>query len=408
MLVSLKRASAAPLLLASAVAAGDPAGNGRVDASESTDASGGADVAIGFDGVEISTADDDFSMSIGGRLHADSAHQGSVEAVGEADDGASVRRARIELGGTLDADWSWAAEADFAGNRTSLKDFRLGFSGWDALTLTAGHQKQPFSLALEMSSNDIPFVERGVDTALVLPFADRAVGARTDAHAERWFVAAGVFGGDARDGGEQGWGTSARLVYAPVIDERRVLHIGFRGAYREPDGPLRFHAGPNSESDLRLLDTGALGSVRSATLLGPEVAAAAGSVSVTAEYNRARLERALADLTFDSWHVAAAWSPGGAPRAARYRIDSGEFKRLPLRGSRGAWELAARYASLDLTDGAVRGGEEQALSLGANWYANPAVRLMADFTRVLDAEGTDAALAADGLDTLTLRVQVVF
>jgi phosphate-selective porin OprO/OprP len=37
----------------------------------------------------------------------------------------------------------------------------------------------------------------------------------------------------------------------------------------------------------------------------------------------------------------------------------------------GAWEVAARWSSLDLTDGTVDGGEMDILSLAVNWWLTP-------------------------------------
>ena len=37
----------------------------------------------------------------------------------------------------------------------------------------------------------------------------------------------------------------------------------------------------------------------------------------------------------------------------------------------GAWEIAARWSDLDLTDGSVEGGDMQILSLGLNWWLSP-------------------------------------
>jgi phosphate-selective porin len=38
---------------------------------------------------------------------------------------------------------------------------------------------------------------------------------------------------------------------------------------------------------------------------------------------------------------------------------------------KGAWELAARWSSIDLTDGAVQGGVMDILSLGLSWWLTP-------------------------------------
>lgn len=383
-----------------------------------------ADVMSSLDGrgLRLSSADGAFELAAGARLHADFArHRGDAATGAEATDGTEIRRARIELDGTFARDWGWAAHVDFAGNDTSLKDFALEFAGLDGVKLSIGHQKQPYSLALEMSSNDIPFIERSIDNYLIAPFVDRAIGVRAETGGARWFAAAGLFGEPAGSSGpgDEGWGTSGRFVYAPTIEADRVLHLGVRAAYREPSAAdaVRIRDETTSFSDLRIVDTGRLTGTRSVTLLGPEAVYTRGPWSVGGEYNDASIARTGArDLRFDSWHVAATYALGGEPRAGAYRIGSGEFGRLqPAREldlraeGRGTWELAARYASLDLNDGATVGGSETALTVGANWYANANVRMLLSWTRILDTDAsTPLRAGAEGLDIVTARAQLAF
>lgn len=377
----------------------------------------GAHVSLGPDGLEIESADGRFSFDLGARLHVDwTRHSGDTGPVTPLDR-TDVRRARISIGGRLDDAWRFSGETDFAGNEVALKDFWLAYEVRDGLRVTLGQQKQPYSLAVEMSSNDLPFVERGIDNALLAPFIDRAVGVRVDAAGERWFAAGGVYG-EPIDDDHEGWGTAGRLVFTPIAEETRVLHLGIRGAYREPDtanAAVRIRDETTNSSDVSIVDTAALGAVESVTLFGPEVAFASGPFSVTGEYNRARLDHAPGTRSFDSWHVAATWSPSGESRAAAYDADGGEFLRLEpsrafARGAgSGAWELAGRYAAIDLNDESLVGGEEKTISLAANWYPNRNVRVMLDWTRVLETDGSTALrAAAEGLDIVTLRGQYAF
>jgi phosphate-selective porin OprO/OprP len=59
-----------------------------------------------------------------------------------------------------------------------------------------------------------------------------------------------------------------------------------------------------------------------------------------------------------------------------YNKKSGVFGPVPVSRSvyqrgKGAWELTARWSNVDLTDGAIDGGEMDIASLGLNWWLTP-------------------------------------
>ena len=410
---------AAVLTAVSASAAAEPSempGGGPAAAplSGASDGRDGVRVSLTGDGLGIESAGGRYSFDVGGRLHIDWArHSGDAGAASPVE-GADLRRARIAAGGRVGDAWRFSGEIDFGRDDVSVTDLSVAYEVGDALRLTFGQQKQPYSLGLEMSSNDIPFVERGLDNALLAPFVGRALGVRVDASGARWFVA-GDLNGEPIDDDDEGWGTAARFVVAPLLELERALHCGLRGAYREPaaSATVRIRHETTSFSELSIVDTAAIGGVDNVTLVGPEAVFATGPFSVAAEYNHARIEHALGASSFDAWHVAATWSLTGESRAAAYEIRDGEFKRLaPTQNfspgdAPGAWELAARYSSIDLSDGSIVGGEGKTITLGSNWYPNRNVRVMLDWTRVLESDDSTRA-AAEGLDVLTLRAQITF
>jgi phosphate-selective porin OprO/OprP len=384
-----------------------------------------ATVSLDRRGLNIESADGAFEMKIGGRLHAQaSGHRGDddLPADDEATDGAEIRRARIEMKGTVYGDWPWVAEVDFANNDVSIKDFTLGYTGLPVAGFFIGHQKQPYSLAVEMSSNDLPFIERGVDNYLIIPFIDRAIGLRGDASGEHWFFAAGFYGESIEPSGldDEGWGTAGRFVVAPIVSDRAVLHVALRASYRQPstsDDTTRLRDETTNMSNLRIVDTGEIEGVHDVVLLGPEAAVAYGPFSLFGEFNQAYLSRRSSpDLDFQSWHVGATLSVTGESRAAAYRIDAGEFKRIhpnedfALRGGGwGAWEVAERLAAIDLNDGPVTGGDEMVAATAINWYVNPIVRFMFEWSHVVDTDDSNAVrVAAEGMDIFQVRGQVTF
>ncbi len=379
---------------------------------------------LGNRGLVVSTDDERFSMTLSGRLHAEASVHANDEDLPHDDrptDGAEVRRARLMLAAKFYEDWNWVGEVDFADNDVAIKDFWLSYSGLPYTTLYVGHQKQPFSLDIEMSSNDIAFVERSVDNFLLAPFVDRAIGLRAEFTAGRWFLATGIYGEGVEPNKEndEGWGTAGRLIYDPLLTDEMVLHLGIRGAYREPQSgaAVRIKDETTHMSNLTVVDTGAIDDVQGVTLVGPEVAFATGPFEVVTEYNEAFFHRhGSPDVQLKSWHVNGAWIMTGETRVDSYRLNAGEFKRLEPEnnfslsgGGWGAWEFATRIAGIDLNDHDIRGGDELVFTAGINWYLNPVVRIMADWSRILDTdEANDVSKAAEGIDFFQFRTQVAF
>lgn len=375
-------------------------------------------------GLSIESSDGAYSIEIGTRLHAEaSTHRGDLPEGIEPVNGSELRRARIETSGTFHENWSWAAEVDFADNQTSIKDFRLGYRLENGTLLTFGSQKQPYSLVVEESSNDIPFIERSIDNFILLPFADRAVGFRAQQSGEHWFAAGGIFGEAVNPNvtdDDEGWGISGRFVYSPIIQDDQVLHLGVRAMVRAPsdaDQAIRIRDETTHMSGLRIVDTGDISDLDQSRLSGVEAAYAFGPFSVVGEYTGLDLRRnTLPNLDFSGFSVYGTWSLTGESRAASYRMRDGEFKRLkpntefsPSNGTWGAWELALRYASIDLNDGTFIGGEESVLTSGLNWYLNNNVRLMLEWSRIVDTDdSTELREAADGLNIFQFRTQYTF
>lgn len=375
----------------------------------------------GGSGLNITSGDGKYQVEIGGRLHMDYVDHDYDARMGTRPiSGSQVRRGRIEFDGTFDQHWGYAAELDFAKNEVEIKDFKFGYVSDTGSSFYLGHQKQPYSLSLEMSSNDIPFAERSVDNYLVATFTDRALGARYENSGSNWFVAGGLFSDTLDEGttpGDEGWGASGRFIYAPVIEEDAVIHLGLRASYREVDlatPSVGIKDKTTDFSNLNIVNTGTLADAESATLFGPEIAASFGPLFLFAEHTTAQISRVAAPtVDFSGWHAAATWNLTGENRASSYRINEGEYKgirptnRFDIKnGTWGAFELTARYAEIDLNDGNIVGGEEDALSVGLNWHPNYNMRIMVDWTRILDTdESNTIRMFAPDMNVFTLRTQ---
>jgi phosphate-selective porin OprO and OprP len=104
---------------------------------------------------------------------------------------------------------------------------------------------------------------------------------------------------------------------------------------------------------------------------------------------------------------AAAAAYGGIKPAHPFDINGGGW---------GAWEIAARYSTMDLnnligTTTGVAGGRQNVVTVGLNWYANSNVRLMFDYLHgdISKQIGpTNFGDAGSKFDAFAMRTQVAF
>ncbi|MEY4768635.1 MAG: hypothetical protein RL637_1274, partial [Pseudomonadota bacterium] len=100
-----------------------------------------------------------------------------------------------------------------------------------------------------------------------------------------------------------------------------------------------------------------------------------------------------------------------------YKAKTGAWDRVKpsrnfdMKGGWGAWEVAAGYDYLDLTDGIVNGGRAETAKFALNWYPNSHVRLMANYVHVLDINtnsmsARSAAFTGKNPDIFEMRAQV--
>ncbi|MGR9051824.1 MAG: OprO/OprP family phosphate-selective porin [Gammaproteobacteria bacterium] len=397
-----------------------------------------SDVNIKLDkkGVQFETADKDFKFRLGGRIHADASYssgddyveRGTTDHI-EANDGTEIRRARMEFIGTFFQDWNFKSQVDFADNSVAVKDMFINYTGLDFMEVTFGQQKQAFSRELQESSNDMKFIERSLLNAVNEFTVDRAIGLNLSRFGDNYTAQVGVYGetvtpNKENDQADEGWAINSRLTFAPIHEKDKVIHLGVAGNYRVPDDKgdvtdrgLRFSYETTHMSNLKLLDTGVIRNVNNIKMVGLEANALYGPFSVGGEYMHTWLNRdsGNSDLNFDGWYAEAAWTLTGESR----NYKEGKFYKVEPRnnfsfshGGFGAWEIAARYAEVDLNDEDITGGQMTNLTIALNWYINSNIRFMADYNRVIDVSNTAVTKFGggdpDNLDTFMMRGQLAF
>jgi phosphate-selective porin OprO and OprP len=347
--------------------------------------------------LEISTPDGAFKWRIGGRLHTDAAFYNNDTGTGDTttlSSGADVRRARLALEATLYRIWQLKLEYDFAGTTDvddGIRDAYLRYlhtADWP-LSLTVGQFKEYLGLESITSSNDISFIERALPSRTFNDIAGGSdgrrlgVGLNTFGH-DVWTASAGIFGRSAT--GETGADDESdpiafvgRLTLSPWHTENRAFHLGFAGSWVSPGDAHTVQIRSRPEARIgadRLVDTGAL-DAEDVNRYGVEAAGVYGPFSLQGEYLRGDVNREVAgspDVSFDGWYVMGSWLLTGESRG--YVFEEARFrnpkpKGVVGKGGIGAWELLARYSTLDLSDEDVDGGEEDNVTVGINGTRPP-------------------------------------
>ncbi|MFQ5877959.1 MAG: OprO/OprP family phosphate-selective porin [Acidobacteriota bacterium] len=345
------------------------------------------------DGFRFESPDRRFALGFGGRIQADwtfTDPDGRIDAeVGPVRDGNEFRRARLFVEGRVYERVEFKAQYDFAGGDVDFKDVYIGIRDTPIGSLRFGHLKEPFSLEELTSSKYIAFLERSLPNAFA---PQRNTGAMLFDHVgDRFTWAVGLFR-EADDAGgtadaEKKLNITGRVTGLPLYRDggRHLLHLGLGFTRKDlGDEPFRFASRPEVHQSPEFVDTGTIPGDRF-KIYGAEIAYVAHRFWLAAERMIADGDApSKGDPRFDGTYIQAGFFLTRDHR--RYATASGSFGRMRPEvnfgeeGS-GAWELAVRYSSLDLSDAMVAGGELENLSFAVNWYLNPVTRLMLNYVR---------------------------
>jgi phosphate-selective porin OprO/OprP len=335
-------------------------------------------VSTGPDGISLELGDGAVELTLGGRLHVD-----GLSYEGESDfRDVDFRRARIELSGEIGNVLRFRVDREFARSGGWRNVWAL-VEPVDGVRIRGGNFIVPFSMEELQSSNRAPLMERSLATVWSPGFS---VGGAVEVAGGNWTLAAGYFG-DAlanEDGRseERGQGFAARGTFAPVRSRGKLVHFGAAIERRDfaAGETASFRSFAGSPLAPTLISTGLIADPDRLTNVGAEAAFSRGPFLLQGQYVRSRLDRTAAPtLESDSWYAQASWVLTG--QRYDYSRSSGVVSGVRLRRSKGAVELAARYSGIDQDDAALNRGQARALTLGANWYLNSNVRLMANYVR---------------------------
>jgi phosphate-selective porin OprO/OprP len=331
------------------------------------------------------------------------------------DDRFLLRRVRLEISGNIPDNMLYRMQVDFADpNAPNIKDVYLGWEELPVLqTVLFGNQKRPYGLDSINSTRFNIFLER---PAMVDAFNTNyrrfgicAYGVTEDL-AYNWRY--GVFMSQDLQGlgiaqatpiaesyqGEFDARLANTIWYDEASDGRGFAHWAVSGVAANTDGnagaasTARFRTRPEARTTGNWADTGVILNATSYQMVGVETLINAGPVQFVAEYLHTSVQRTgMPDLSFHGEYAFVSYFLTG--ESMTWDRNTGQLGRTtPLEnfflvntcdggvgGGWGAWQLAARYDHLDLTDDNIQGGIMDSCTLSLVWHWTPYSKLQFNY-----------------------------
>jgi phosphate-selective porin OprO/OprP len=378
-------------------------------------------------GLSVTSADGQYALSL--RAYAQADNRAFFDGAAQGTDTFLVRTARpiieAKLTDYFDARLMW----DFGQGNARLLD---GYAdahvlpGSDTLSLRMGEFKLPVGLERWQSEQELTFVERGQTTNLV-PFRDIGVMAHGKPFGGRLEYELGVTNGatdlqvntgdtdNAKDG-------VARILIKPFTSPALGgLALGGAATYGEHHGTPAapgLTAGYLTTGQRTYFTSAAADFANGPDLrINPQLLYYHGSLGVMAEYVRETQDistgAATATLNNSAWLASANYLLTGEKASFDGIVPREDFN--PAAHAWGAFELAARYSALTVdsrtfpvfASAATQARAAREMTVGGNWYLNPAFKLNLDYTLSSFTGGNGKADRPDESAVLT-RAQFRF
>ena len=356
--------------------------------------------------------------------------------LGDIEDGAGFRRARLAATGNVTERTSYIMEIDVAQAQARIVDMWMQFQETPAGNIRIGRFRQPFGMTELTGIRELPFMERPLMFALS-PFRqtgimlfDTALDERMTWAASGYRYLSDNFGNVYADTG--GYGVATRVTALPIdYGDSGLVHVGLDYSYNDPGRDQVQYASTNEffvgqQPDLGPLalsvepivavppfvNTGAMPTNRT-NLFNVEGAASWGRFLVQSEARWAQVQ--LTDGTTNTFpgayaHMRYVLTGETIP----YNRKTGAFGRLKPEhpadfwcGYWGAWELAAQTSYLDLNGTGLPGPGRRLtnVTLGINWYVSDHVKFQFNW---IHSDLNDPTLGGSQAQTYAFRGQLDF
>jgi len=413
--------------------------------------------------LQIASADGRFSAALRATVQYDvgyymqNARTRSFANGADLSSGSNFRRAQLGLQGKVFGDWSYYVNIDYgSGGSTGtetpghIQQAYIEYDGFGPFVFRIGAHPPSTGLDDSYSASDQLLMERSAPGDLT---RNMAGGDGRDS-IELLYVSDRLYGSLAYTGdkvqettllSDEQQALVGRIAYSPAVnsDWRWVVSLAGTDVFRPGDSngsvasprPFSISNPPevNLDDNSTKLVSVSNANVTDAWAWNLESAVTYNNFLAQAGYFKYGMDlRGVTTLRgqgFDGWYVEGSWVLSGESRgwSAANAAFTGPKPRVnfsPNNGGWGAFELAARYSTLDLNDnagvvggalpaGGVRGGEQRISTLGLNWYPNQALKFTLQAQNVQASRiGTlGTTLNADigqNFNTIAFRSQLAF
>ncbi len=335
------------------------------------------------------------------------AENGSVDT--DFSGGAKMRRVSLNVASIVEQDWIGFLSYNLADGGSEvdsgLRAAAIVYRGIRPWWLMAGQFGNSVGLESSTFNTYLSMVERPMIANAFVYAPGAPVMALIAAHrGQLTYARAGIFGKNTKVDSEfdEGWGVHGRFLLQPNRERRLSSQVGVSGYWRKPEeetvgdghspscrardigSGFRFNtSGISAVDGTSLVDTEKFCDVEDYTYTAAEGAYSRGPLWVQGEWGIAKVNtKANGSYEFDGGYIDLGYFLTGESR--NYNPYFGQFWRLKPQhdlgaGGAGAFELRARWQTIDLNDRVVvdggtlkgvAGGEAEGFSIGLNWYVN--------------------------------------
>ncbi|SDX06882.1 phosphate-selective porin OprO and OprP [Lutibacter oricola] len=183
-------------------------------------------------GIMLNSEDSKIQVGFNGRIYMDGVHY--FDDVTDLSSDVSI--SDVRLGTTVMWDkWQVKINVGFGDEELCVKDAFLRYFQKENSYFTVGNFYEPFGIEASASSKDLRFIGHS-NTTIALGIG-RGIGVGYNYFTDKFYGATGLYAGSIENDhkGDQGFSTTTKLAYTPIVNDNLTWQVGASFSYRKPE-----------------------------------------------------------------------------------------------------------------------------------------------------------------------------